>query len=100
MRAELWLRAIHGSTRAGFGGLANEPLVFLHRGFVSITGVIGMVVILDIFAIRVCAVEHGPSPLALRDTERLGTLGVQRLKGSDGFPLETLYFALGMDWMP
>ncbi len=63
-------------------------------------GAIDMVVILDIFAIRVCAVEHGPSPLALRDTERLGTLGVQRLKGSDGFPLETLYFALGMVWIP
>ena len=63
-------------------------------------GVIGMVVMQGNLAIRVCAVEHGPSPLALRDTERLGTLGVQRLKGSDGFPLETLYFALGMVWIP
>ncbi len=80
--------------------LANQSLIFLRRGFVSIAGAIDMVVILDIFAIHVCAVEHGPSPLALRDTERLGTLGVQRLKGSAGFPLETLYFALGMVWIP
>ena len=48
-----------------------------------------------VFLIQHIAVEHSLAPQALREMTRLGTLDAGRLKSSDIFPLEALYFGLG-----